>query len=496
MARTTHDRTLDHRGFDATTNILLDGATANYADLDVLQDVISDIDDRIDAGSPGGSGKMVRVASPISVTLASGVENGDAIDGVTIATGDRVLLTAQTTPSQNGIWVVNASGSPTRAADFDSYADIYGAVISVQEGTNYHGTFFIARPTDAPPSSFVVGSSDLPIKQVGGSIHGVSLTKSTIRGDLWDEAFEVSYLSLDDSNTELSAYQDLYLAVNDYGTGGGFKHRLEGGSGVVIPRLTADPSGGESEDAQMYYNTVTDQFRARVNGVWTTMTAGGGGQLKAPVRVATATNGTLASSFENGDTVDGVTLATGDRILLKQQSSGSENGIYTVNASGAPTRATDFAIGTDAKGALVSVIEGTANAYSLWACTNTGTITIGSTALVFKGLTPFLDNGSGIFKFRTGTDEISDTTVSAYLQLLATGDVDLNATGEMRIEANNGSAGGGSSDKHNLIGGHGVIVPRLTADPAGGDSVNGQMYYNTTSHKFRGYANGAWVDLN
>jgi hypothetical protein len=59
---------------------------------------------------------------------------------------------------------------------------------------------------------------------------------------------------------------------------------------------------------------------------------------KQAVRAASTANGTLASAFENGDTLDGVTLATGDRILLKNQSTGAENGIYTVNARGADAR--------------------------------------------------------------------------------------------------------------------------------------------------------------
>jgi hypothetical protein len=63
---------------------------------------------------------------------------------------------------------------------------------------------------------------------------------------------------------------------------------------------------------------------------------------KEAVRVASTANGTLASDFENGDTMDGVTLATGDRILLKDQTDASENGIYVVAASGAPTRSTDM----------------------------------------------------------------------------------------------------------------------------------------------------------
>lgn len=107
---------------------------------------------------------------------------------------------------------------------------------------------------------------------------------------------------------------------------------------------------------------------------------------KQAVRVATTVAGTLASSFENGDTVDGVTLATGDRILIKNQSSGAENGIYVVNASGAPTRATDADAGAELVNATCYVSEGTTNADTQWTCTNNATPTLGSTALAFAQL--------------------------------------------------------------------------------------------------------------
>lgn len=83
---------------------------------------------------------------------------------------------------------------------------------------------------------------------------------------------------------------------------------------------------------------------------------------KAPVRVATTTTGTLASAYENGDTVDGITLVTGDRILLKDQSTQTENGIYTVNVSGAPTRALDADSAAELLNATVFVVQGTVNA--------------------------------------------------------------------------------------------------------------------------------------
>jgi hypothetical protein len=68
----------------------------------------------------------VVAATTANITLATDVENGDTLDGVTLATGNRILVKNQSTTSQNGIYVVAASGAPSRAADFDSPAEIDG----------------------------------------------------------------------------------------------------------------------------------------------------------------------------------------------------------------------------------------------------------------------------------------------------------------------------------------------------------------------------------
>jgi hypothetical protein len=123
--------------------------------------------------------------------------------------------------------------------------------------------------------------------------------------------------------------------------------------------------------------------------------------FKNVVRAASTANGTLATAFENGDTLDGVVLVTGDRILLKNQTTASQNGIWVVAASGSPTRATD-ADGTDELvGTIVMVSEGTANRNTLWQCITDATITVGSTSTVWVELDTLLcevtvtDTGSG-----------------------------------------------------------------------------------------------------
>lgn len=106
--------------------------------------------------------------------------------------------------------------------------------------------------------------------------------------------------------------------------------------------------------------------------------------VKPSVKYATVASGTLATSFANGQTIDGKTLVTGDRILIKNQSTATENGIYVVNATGAPTRAADFASGAGVAGAFVFVEDGDTLADTCWVCTNnSGSDVVGTAALAF-----------------------------------------------------------------------------------------------------------------
>jgi hypothetical protein len=126
---------------------------------------------------------------------------------------------------------------------------------------------------------------------------------------------------------------------------------------------------------------------------------------KASVRAATTANVTLASDLENGDTLDGVVLSTGDRVLVKDQSTGSENGIYVVKVSGAPDRSTDADTGAEVTANFAVFVEqGTVNADSGFTLTNNGSVTIGTTALAFTQFT-----GLGQIIAGTGLDKTGNT---------------------------------------------------------------------------------------
>ncbi len=104
-----------------------------------------------------------------------------------------------------------------------------------------------------------------------------------------------------------------------------------------------------------------------------------GKDMKEACRLATTANITLSGN----QSIDGVLTATGDRVLVKNQSSATANGIYTA-ASGAWVRATDFDTSKVLAGCIVPVSEGSANADTSWELSTDNPITLGSTALVFS----------------------------------------------------------------------------------------------------------------
>lgn len=79
----------------------------------------------------------VRVVATSNITLSG----SQTIDGETTVTGDRVLLTAQSNPAENGIWIANSSGAWTRASDANVWSELVGAHTFVIEGSaSYKGT--------------------------------------------------------------------------------------------------------------------------------------------------------------------------------------------------------------------------------------------------------------------------------------------------------------------------------------------------------------------
>ena len=184
-----------------------------------------------------------------------------------------------------------------------------------------------------------------------------------------------------------------------YDTGSSFFKFTTDGSTLSNIRVATTPSDVNDAASKSYVD-------ATANGL----------DVKNSVRAATTAAGTLASDFANGDAIDGVTLATNDRILIKDQASGSENGIYTVNASGAPTRATDFDADAEVTaGAFTFVEEGTVNGDTGHVLSTNGSITVGSTAITFTQFSGagLLTAGAGLTKSGNTLDVVGGNGIVA-----------------------------------------------------------------------------------
>ena len=178
------------------------------------------------------------------------------------------------------------------------------------------------------------------------------------------------------------------------------------------------PDGSVSLNSQKITNLATPTAdgdaasKSYVDGV------SQGLDVKDSCKAATTGNITIATALNNGDTLDGVSLSTNDRVLVKDQSSASENGIYIVGSS--PARADDLAAGADAAGMFTFVEQGTVNADNGFVCTsNKGSAVVGTNNLSFSQF-----SGAGQITAGDGLDKSANTL-----------SVDLKSNGGLVIES-------------------------------------------------------------
>ena len=103
---------------------------------------------------------------------------------------------------------------------------------------------------------------------------------------------------------------------------------------------------------------------------------------------ATTANVNLSNGLEAGDSIDGVTLVAGDRVLVKDQSTASENGLYLAVSSGAASRDPEHDSIAELSGGMVVVNQGSTNDNKIFLCTTDNTGSVGSTSITYTQVTP------------------------------------------------------------------------------------------------------------
>jgi hypothetical protein len=149
----------------------------------------------------------VRVATTANLVIATGLNAGDVVDGITLADGDRVLVKDQTAAEENGIYIVSAT--PTRSTDFDQLSpidEINGSLIAVQQGTDNAGKVFVQSGVvavlDTDDINFVFFNSSSTI--VGGDGITVSGSNVSVDHDGQGLQFTANQLALELDGASLS----------------------------------------------------------------------------------------------------------------------------------------------------------------------------------------------------------------------------------------------------------------------------------------------------
>jgi len=259
-----------------------------------------------------------------------------------------------------------------------------------------------------------IGGTKTFTSTIGGSIDGnaATATKWATARNLSLTGDGAATLSSVDGSANVSAALTLATVNANVGT---FLKTTVNAKGLVTAATTANINDLTVPTADYGFggfkitglaDPVNAQDAATKNYVDSTAQ---GLDVKASVVVATTGNITLSGT----QTIDGVAVAAGDRVLVKNQTNQAQNGIYVANAS-TWARSTDMDVWTDFPSAFTFVEQGTTQADTGWVCTANAGGTLGSTAITWAQF-----SGAGTYVAGTGltltgnTFSITNTAVTA-----------------------------------------------------------------------------------
>ncbi len=255
--------------------------------------------------------------------------------------------------------------------------------------------------------AFAEGSKKLFVGIGTGGSGGSATTIEAIGGsgsfaDLFTSRTQNTFLSAPNGSNGAATFRAMVAAdvpslahtkISDFDTG------------VRANRLDqmAAPTGSVSMNSQTITN-LADPVNASDAASKSFVEATAQGlDVKDSCVACTTANITISTALNNGDTLDGVSLSTNDRVLVKDQSTASENGIYVVGSS--PARAADLAAGADAAGFFTFVEQGTVNADNGFVCTsNKGSAVVGTNNLTIAQF-----SGAGQITAGDGLDKSGNT---------------------------------------------------------------------------------------
>ena len=389
------------------TSIVFEGATADSYET-TLQ-VTDPTEDRT-ITLPNVTGTVITTGNLSDITNIGVFTSTITMEGSS-ADDYELTLSAGNPTADRTVTFPDATGTVALTSDLSSYAPL--------NSPTFTGTVSLPNNTI---SQSMMGDDSVGTNEIGGlAVTEGKIADGAVTNAKVSASAAIAQSKIANLTTDLAA--KLALA-------GG---TMTGAIAMGTNKITGLGTPTDSTDAatKSYVDAVTE-----------------GLHIHESVTAATTASVTLSSALENGDTLDGITLATGNRILVKNQSTASENGIYVVQASGQPTRATDFDTATEVdSGDFVFVYSGTVNGGTGWVQTNKPA-TIGTDAIAFtqfSGAGTYLA-GTGLtltgntFSANIGTDiQAYNSTLAAVAGGTYTGDDSITTLGTITSGTWNGT---------------------------------------------------------
>ena len=334
----------------------------------------------LDFEGDSGSSNVDLDSQSLDIAGGSGITTTASGQTLTVA-GDDATTSAKGVASFSSDNFAVSSGAVTIKTGGVENAELANSSV------NYGGVSLSLGGSDTTPAFNLVDATGYTAgaitgtignSQVGTGIDATKLADGTVTNA------ELQYINSLTSNAQTQLGTKLTASNNlsDIGTASTARTNL--GLGTIATQASSNVSvtggsitgiGSPSSNSDVAIKSYVDDA---VAGLRTRIIA----------EAATTANVSLTNGLEAGDSIDGVTLVAGDRVLVKDQSTATENGLYLAVASGAASRDPEHDTIAELSGGMIVVNQGTVNDNKIFLCTTDSTGSIGSTNITYTVVTP------------------------------------------------------------------------------------------------------------
>ena len=324
-------------------------------------------------------------SSTIAIDLDSetlGLLGGTGIDST--ASGNNVTFAIDST-------VATLTGSQTLtnktiSGSSNTLSNIANSSLA-NSTVSYGGVSLALGASDATPAFDLQDATSYPASALTGTVSnsqlgtGIDATK-VADGSVTNAEFQFINTLSSNAQTQLDAKVAKASNLSDLASASTARSNLGLGTMAVQNSATVSISGGTITGLSTPSNNSDVAIKSYVDD------AVAGLRTRTIAEVATTANVNLSNGLEAGDTIDGVTLVAGDRVLVKDQSTATENGLYLAVSSGAASRDPEHDTIAELSGGMVVVNQGSTNDNKIFLCTTDSDGSLGSTNITYTQVTP------------------------------------------------------------------------------------------------------------